>query len=82
MALSRKSAEVAADSESFERVRSLVHSPLSSVAFYVTPCFACASISVYIRVLSRRQFDQVVGTEDFPFRAIDAFPETIESKYM
>lgn len=82
MALFRKSAEGSrTDSESFERVRSLVHYPLSKrCVFYVTHRVSHALVSVYIRVLSRRQFDQAVGTDDFPFGATDAFPGSIESK--
>lgn len=38
--------------------------------------FACADKCPY-RVLSRRQFDQAIATDDFPFGAIDAFPESI-----
>lgn len=68
------------------RQRILRTSTLSCILLYKALRFTLhrvshALVSVYIRVLSRRQFDQAVGTDDFPFGAIDAFPESIESKF-
>lgn len=52
----KKSAEVAAQTANPSNEYALVQSPLSSVAFFTLHRVSHALVSVYIRVLSRRQF--------------------------